>query len=127
MAPHNDFEQANQRSEELQSRIPHAVTARYDRKTRRIVIELSSKLVVSFSPADVEGLEHTRPSQLTEVRISPSGFGIHFPAIDTDLYVPGFWEGFLGSKAKITTRDSVRQAAARAAKPRRPVPAQTED
>ena len=104
MAPHNDFEQANQRAEKSQSRIPHALTARYDRKTGRIVIELSSKLVVSFSPADVEGLEHARPAQLTEVQISPSGFGIHFPAIDADLYVPGLLEGFLGSKAWMATR-----------------------
>jgi len=53
------------------------------------VIHLSSKLIVSFSPSDVEGLEDARPSQLNEMEISPSGFGIHFPAVDADLYIPG--------------------------------------
>jgi hypothetical protein len=53
------------------------------------VIHLSSKLIVSFSPSDVEGLEDARPSQLSEIEISPSGFGIHFAALDVDLYVPG--------------------------------------
>jgi hypothetical protein len=59
---------------------------------------------VSFSPSDVEGLEDARPSQLNEIEISPSGFGIHFPAVDADLYVPGLLEGFLGSKAWMASR-----------------------
>jgi|SRR6266851_1394446 len=84
--------------------IPRAVSAHYDRKTGRIVIHLSSKLIVSFSPADVEGLEDARPSQLNQIEISPSGFGIHFPAVDADLYIPGLLEGFLGSKTWMASR-----------------------
>jgi hypothetical protein len=98
MASRDDFEQANQRAKDLQARIPRAVSAHYDHKTGRIVIHLSSKLIVSFSPGDVEGLEDARPSQLSKIEISPSGFGVHFPAVDADLYVPGLLEGFLGSK-----------------------------
>jgi Protein of unknown function (DUF2442) len=76
-----------------------AISARYDPKARRIVIHLSSKLIVSFSPRDVEGLETARASQLQEIEISPSGFGIHFPALDADFYVPALLAGTLGSKA----------------------------
>jgi len=104
MALRDDFERANQRAEELTARIPHAVAAHYDRKTGRIVIHLRSKLIVSFSPEDVEGLEGARPSQLSQIEISPSGLGIHFPAIDADLYVPGLLEGFLGSKTWMASR-----------------------
>jgi hypothetical protein len=68
------------------------------------VIQLSSKLIVSFSPGDVEGLEDAKPSQLNEIEISPSGFGIHFPAVDADLYVPGLLEGILGSKSWMASR-----------------------
>lgn len=62
------------------------------------MIELSSRLIVSLSPSDVEGIEHATPSQLSEIEISPSGFGIRFPAVDADLYVPALLKGFLGSK-----------------------------
>ena len=48
MASRDDFKLANQ----LEARIPRAVSAHYDRKTGRIVIHLSSKLIVSFSPAE---------------------------------------------------------------------------
>jgi hypothetical protein len=104
MESRDDFEQANERGRRLEGRFPRAVSARYDAKTRRIVIHLSSKLIVSFSPSDVEGLERARPAQLNEIEISPSGFGIHFPAVDADLYVPGLLEGFLGSKTWIASR-----------------------
>jgi hypothetical protein len=104
MASLNEFELANQRAAETKLRIPRAVSARYDRKTRRIVIELSSRLIVSFAPTDVEGLETARPSQLERIKISPSGFGVHFPAVDADIYIPGLLEGFLGSKAWMASR-----------------------
>jgi hypothetical protein len=104
MASGDDFRRANQRAKDLEAKIPRAVSAHYDRKTGRIVIHLSSKLIVSFSPADAEGLEGARPSQLKEIEISPSGSGIYFPALDADLYVPGLLEGFLGSKAWMASR-----------------------
>ena len=88
MALRDDFELANQRAKDLEGSVPRVVTAHYDRKAGRVVMQLSSKLIVSFSPGDVEGLEDAKASQLSEIEISPSGFGIHFPAADADLYVP---------------------------------------
>jgi hypothetical protein len=104
MASRDNFKQANQRAKDLRARIPRAISAYYDRKTARIVVHLNSKLIVSFSPADAEGLERAQPSQLKEIEISPSGFGLHFPALDADLYVPGLLDGFLGSKAWMASR-----------------------
>ena len=78
--------------------VPKAVSAYYDRKSGHIVINLASKLTLSFSPRDAQGLEQAKPSQLDEIEISPSGFGIHFPRLDADLFVPGLLEGFLGSR-----------------------------
>ena len=104
MASRDDFDQANQRAKELEARIPRAISAHYDKSSRRIVIELSSRLILSFSPRDVEGIEHATPSQLNQIDISPSGFGIHFPAVDADLYVPALLEGFLGSKTWMASR-----------------------
>jgi hypothetical protein len=81
-----------------------AVSTHYDRKSGHIIIHLSSKLILSFSPRDAQGLENARPSQLEEIEITPSGFGIHFPKLDADLYVPSLLEGFLGSKKWMASR-----------------------
>ena len=47
---------------------------------------------------NAQGLEEAKPEQLAKIEISPSGFGIHFPDLDADLYLPGLLEGFLGSR-----------------------------
>ena len=104
MALRDDFELANRRTRDLQAAIPKVVTAHYDRKRKHIVIHLSSKLLVSFSPRDAQGFEDAEPSQLDAMEISPSGFGIHFPKLDADLYIPSLLEGFLGSKKWMAAR-----------------------
>ena len=100
----DEFELANRRAQDLQAAIPRAVSAQYDRKRGHIVIHLSSKLTMSFSPRDAQGLRDAGPSQLDAIEISPSGFGIHFPKLDADLYIPSLLEGFLGSKKWMAAR-----------------------
>jgi hypothetical protein len=104
MALNDNFALANQRAKEMQETLPRAVSARYDHKSGRIVINLSSRLTLSFSPRDAQGLENAKPSQLDEIEITPSGFGIHFPKLDADLHVLGLLEGFLGSKKWMAAR-----------------------
>jgi hypothetical protein len=55
-------------------------------------------LSIAFTPHDAQGLESATPSQLTKIEISPSGLGLHFPAVDADIYLPALLEGFLGSR-----------------------------
>lgn len=104
MARLDDFESAKRRAAELRNAHPTAVAAAYDRQTNRIVVRLSSRLDVAFSPQDAQGLEKAKPSQLDEIEISPSGFGIHFPKLDADLYLPALLEGFLGSRQWMAAR-----------------------
>jgi hypothetical protein len=104
MVSNSSFETAQGRAEGLQKEFPHAISAHYDRASGRIVVELSSKLTVSFSPRDAQGLERAKASQLEPIDISPSGFGLHFPKLDADIYIPGLLEGFLGSKRWIAAR-----------------------
>ena len=60
MKSNDNIDKANRRAVELQAHAPRAVSARYDLKTGRIVIHLSSKLIVSFAPGDAQGLENSR-------------------------------------------------------------------
>lgn len=101
---HDNFEQSNKRAKERQTSRPRAVSANFDRRTGRIVIHLNSNVDVSFSPEDAEGLENATPAQLQEIEISPSGFGIYFPKLDADLYLPAILEGLLGSKKWMASR-----------------------
>jgi hypothetical protein len=104
MAEYDKFELANRRGERVRASVPKAISARYDRTTGRIVVQLGSRLDVSFAPHDAQGLENAKPSQLDEIEISPSGLGIHFPKLDADLYLPSLLEGFLGSRRWMASR-----------------------
>jgi hypothetical protein len=93
-----EIEAANKRAATRQANTPIAIAAYYDARVGRVVIDLSTGLSIMFNPHDVQGLENAKPEHLTKIEISPSGFGIHFPALDADLYLPGLLEGFMGSR-----------------------------
>jgi hypothetical protein len=93
-----DFEKANQRAKELEATVPKAISARYDQHRRRIIIGLSNGLELGFSPAHAQGLEAATPAQLKKIEISHEGYGLHFPAVDADLYLPTLLQGTFGSR-----------------------------
>jgi hypothetical protein len=93
-----EFMKANLMGQEMLVAFPHAVSARYDRRIGRIVVRLSTGLEIAFSPRDAQGLEKATWKQLQSIEIDPPKFGLHFPALDADLYLPALLEGFFGSK-----------------------------
>jgi hypothetical protein len=98
MVTNKEFVAATRRAKRMQATTPLAVAAHYNKKADRVVISLSTKVEVMFNPADAQGLEDATPAQLSEIEITPSGFGLHFPKIDADIYVPALLEGLLGSR-----------------------------
>lgn len=95
---------ANKKGRALKARLPFAVSARYDGRIGRVVVRLSSKVEISFAPEDTEGLVGASAENLEVIEISPSGFGIHFPKLDADIYLPALLEGFTGSKNWMAAR-----------------------
>src|SRR3954454_1276472 len=94
-----EFAAANARGRKRLRTTPHAVAVRYDEDHDRIVVELSTGAEIAFSPRDAQGLEAATPEDLAEIAIDPPGFGLHFPRLDADLYLPALVEGLFGSKA----------------------------
>ncbi|HYR75556.1 MAG TPA: DUF2442 domain-containing protein [Pyrinomonadaceae bacterium] len=99
-----EIEAANERAAARLGRTATVAAARYDRRTGRVVIDLSSGLSIAFKPQDAQGFEHAEPEQLRKIEISPSGLGLHFPVIDADIYLPALLEGFLGSRRWMAAR-----------------------
>lgn len=78
---------------------PRAVSARYDAKAGRIVVELTSGATFAFPPALVQFLRDATPEHLAEIEVSAAGFGLHWPQIDVDFTVKGLMNGVFGTKA----------------------------
>lgn len=77
---------------------PWAVSARYDRRSARIVVRLNSGVELRFPPELAQGLAGATPEDLVDIEISPAGTGLHFPSLDADLYVPSLLGGLTGSR-----------------------------
>jgi hypothetical protein len=115
MVSREQFDRANARAEKLQASTPRVVAARYDKRANQVAVTLENGLDVAFSPRNVQGLESARPEDLVSIEITPSGFGLHFPKLDADLYVPAMLEGLLGSRRWMAARMGARGGKARSA------------
>ncbi|MGH8112493.1 MAG: DUF2442 domain-containing protein [Rhodanobacteraceae bacterium] len=93
----NEFTQAN-RSMQTPCEHGYAVAARYDRRRAHVVVSLSTAVEVAFPPTLTEELADATPADLAKTEITPSGLGLHWPTLDTDLYVPGLLAGAFGGK-----------------------------
>ncbi len=111
----SDVRVAEERMTEHRRTTPHAVAATYDRRIGRVVVRLSSGLDLAFPPRLAQGLEGARPADLAAIEISPTGFGLHFPRLDADLYLPALLEGVFGSEPWTAAR--MGQAGGRAMSP----------
>jgi hypothetical protein len=113
MVSRDQVKRANARAARRLAAGPTALAAHYDRRSDRVVVSLSSGIDIAFSPRQAQGLDSAKAAELTEIEISPSGLGLHFPKLDADLYLPPLLEGFLGSKRWTAARMGERGGQAR--------------
>ena len=73
-------------------------SARYERRGARIIVGLSNGLELGVPVDLAQGLAGAKPSELSEIEISPTGLGLHWPRLDADLYLPALLEGLFGSR-----------------------------
>jgi hypothetical protein len=99
----SELEQAEGRMAALREN-GFAVSARYDRRTRRIVVNLNTGVQVAFPPRLAEGLAGASPADLSQIEISPAGLGLHWPKLDADIYVPALMQGVFGSRNWMAAR-----------------------
>lgn len=92
-----EFQAAVQRGEEV--RQPgYAVSAEYDARQNRLVVTLSSGVIVMVPVHLIQVLTGADPVALNDVEIAPSGLALHWPSLDADVYVPSLMQGVFGTK-----------------------------
>ena len=111
MAHPNDaeFTAAEARGQAMLETEPRATSARYDRKTGRVTLELVNGCSYIFPTCLVQDLSDASPDDLASIEVDGMGFNLHWPRLDADLYVPALVAGVFG------TRDWMRKALARQA------------
>jgi hypothetical protein len=102
-------------TQRTQRRMQHrllAVAARFDRRSQRLMIDLSNGAVVGFPLSVLPGLEQASADDLNRIEVEGRGYGLHLPALDVDIAVPQLLADHLGATAM--KRAQLRQAASQA-------------
>lgn len=92
-----DFEKSSEAGSRLLARGPLAVSAAY--ASKRIRVELDNGCYFEFPVDHAQGLKGAKAADLRIIEIQASGLGLHWPKLDTDLFVPMLVKGVLGTKA----------------------------
>jgi hypothetical protein len=103
-----EFDAITRRTAQKMKRQLLAVSARYDRRSERVMITLNTGAVVGFPLSALPGLEQAAPDDLRKIEVEAGGYGLHVACLDADISVPALLADQLGST-------SMMQAVARAA------------
>jgi hypothetical protein len=78
-----------------------AVAVHFDRKSGRIMMELTSGIIFGFPANSISALAKATPAQLAAVELGPGGGGLHWEELDADLSVPGLLLSAIGRSQKL--------------------------
>lgn len=98
-----EFQASIQRGEDLRQN-GYAVSAEYDAPQNRLVVSLSSGVIITVPVHLMQELADADPAALGEIEIAPSGLALHWPSLDADVYVPSLMQGIFGTKRWIAAQ-----------------------
>ena len=93
------FDAAEKRGRQSLADEPRAKSARYDRPSGRVIVELTNGCSFAFPAAQAEGLAEASDDDRAQIEILGAGYGLHWENLDADLSVPGLLAGLFGTRA----------------------------
>lgn len=93
-----EYKRAVRAARESDASEPRAIAARYDRKAKRVVVDLRSGASFSFPPELAQGLGGASAADLAKVIVTPSGSGLRWPSLDADFSLPALMLGIFGTQ-----------------------------
>ncbi|MDR0786741.1 MAG: DUF2442 domain-containing protein [Gemmatimonadota bacterium] len=86
---------------------PRAVSAHYNRKSRRVEIELADGCLLAFPVATTPELRRAKPALLKRIEVTEDGGVLRWEGLDVELSVVGLLAGRFSRKA--WTRENARR------------------
>ena len=114
-----EIEAALGRGEYAHKTEPRAISVRFDRRTRDVVVKLRNGAIARIPARLLQGLDKATERQLAEVEMQQDGYGLRWPSLDIDLSVPGLLAGIFGTQVHMAKLAGQTKSAAKAAAARR--------
>jgi hypothetical protein len=106
------IEEAGLRGEALRAHGSLATAAVYDAAAGVLRLSLANGVEAAIPAALIEGLAEATEADRAGVEIAGVGYGLHWPALDLDLSVPGLLAGVFGTQSWSDSRRAARAGAA---------------
>lgn len=66
---------------------PHAKSARFDRRSRRVLVEMDNGCLFAFPAKLVQGLEHATQEELADIELLGGGYALHWPRANANVRI----------------------------------------
>lgn len=89
--------EANKRGREELRRLPKASSARFDEKSKRIVLDLVNGVTLMVPTDLIQGLQTADLNALSDFKLVARGTQIHWGTLDVQFYVESLLHGVFGT------------------------------
>jgi hypothetical protein len=96
------YAEATVRGEEEMARAPKAASAKFDAKTKRLIIELKTGVTFAIPTDLVQGLRDAPAAEIGEVELWSDGMYLHWEKLDVDFQVSSLMRGVFGTPKWMT-------------------------
>lgn len=110
-----EIDAARERARREKGEEPRAVAARFDRRRRKIVVDLANCCVFAFPPALAEGPGEASEEELSAVEVLGLGSGLRWDKLDVDLHVPSLLAGVFRIRSWLARQGGAAKSAAKTA------------
>jgi hypothetical protein len=93
------FQEATRRGEEAIKTEPRAAAVRYDKKQKRIVVDLVNGVTLIFPPYLLQEVCQAREEDIADVKILGEGFTLEWTKLDQHFSVKGLLNGLFGNES----------------------------
>ena len=77
---------------------PRAKSARFDRRSHRVLVEIDNGCLFAFPAKHVQGLEQATLEELADIELLGDGYALHWPRVNADIRIESALAGVFGSK-----------------------------
>jgi len=90
-------QEATKRGAEKLERLPKAASARYDKKSKRMVLEMQNGVTLFVPIHLIEGLQNADEQALSDFDLVMKGSQIHWHSLDVQFYIEDLLKGVFGT------------------------------
>lgn len=94
-----EFVEATRAGKERLDRLPKASAARFDARTKRLVVELENGSTLIVPIELIQGLAGSSNGALSHLELMSAGSQIHWPDLDVQIHVVSLLDGVFGTRS----------------------------